>query len=174
MIEERNHPYLFQNHGHCQPAAFLTEPNLQNIPSAKLRGLAEVHVLPILRAIWLVAPTIPKLSCVFLAHIADDKAIRRLSFGRCPYRNRRQVLVWRSGGTHEMRRHAKPVNFGIVYASGFFPVRRYRSERSRSKAYMERYFATFPVWPPIGPVVEEAKEQGYVLPLMGRRRWLPS
>ena len=46
--------------------------------------------------------------------------------------------------------------------------------RGEAKEYMERYFATFHgVREYMDRVVAQAKENGYVSTLMGRRRWLP-
>ena len=45
---------------------------------------------------------------------------------------------------------------------------------AEAKAYMDKYFATYPgVRAYMDHVVEQAKTDGYVSTLMGRRRWLP-
>ncbi len=77
--------------------------------------------------------------------------------------------------THEMRRRAKAVNFGMVYGISAFSL----SEDIgvpvyEAKEYMDRYFETFHgVRDYMTAVVEKAREDGYVSTLMGRRRWLP-
>ena len=77
--------------------------------------------------------------------------------------------------SHEMRRRAKAVNFGIVYGISAFSLSDdIKVSVAEAKEYMERYLATFSgVAAYQSNVVEEAKEKGYVSTLMGRRRWLP-
>lgn len=77
--------------------------------------------------------------------------------------------------THEMRRRAKAVNFGIVYGISAFSLSQDIGVTvAEAKAYMEAYFATFPgVRRYMDDVVAKAKEQGYVETLFHRRRELP-
>ena len=77
--------------------------------------------------------------------------------------------------THEMRRSAKAVNFGIVYGISAFSLSQDIGVTvAEAKAYMDKYFATYPgVRAYMDHVVERAKADGYVSTLMGRRRWLP-
>ena len=77
--------------------------------------------------------------------------------------------------THEMRRQAKAVNFGIVYGISDFSLSQdIGVTRAEAKAYMEKYFEKYSgVHAYMTQVVERAKADGYVSTLMGRRRWLP-
>ena len=77
--------------------------------------------------------------------------------------------------THEMRRSAKAVNFGIVYGISPFSLSQdIGVSTAEAKAYMEAYFATFPgVRSYMDRVVEQAKAGGYVETLFHRRRELP-
>ena len=77
--------------------------------------------------------------------------------------------------THEMRRRAKAVNFGIVYGISAFSLSQDIGVTvAEAKAYMEAYFATFPgVRKYMDDVVAKAKEQGCVETLFHRRRELP-
>ncbi len=77
--------------------------------------------------------------------------------------------------THEMRRRAKAVNFGIVYGISDFSLSQdIGVTRAEAKAYMEKYFEKYSgVHAYMTQVVERAKADGYVSTLMGRRRWLP-
>ena len=77
--------------------------------------------------------------------------------------------------THEMRRSAKAVNFGIVYGISAFSLSQdIGVSVAEAKAYMDAYFATFPgVRKYMGQVVEQAKETGYVETIFHRRRDLP-
>ena len=74
-----------------------------------------------------------------------------------------------------MRRRAKAVNFGIVYGiSDFSLAQDIGFTRKEARAYMDRYFETYSaVHAYMQQVVEQAKADGYVSTLLGRRRWLP-
>ena len=86
--------------------------------------------------------------------------------------------------TDEMRRKAalsidqgiaKAVNFGIVYGISDFSLSQdIGVTRAEAKEYMEKYFEKYSgVHAYMTRVVEQAKENGWVSTLMGRRRWLP-
>ncbi len=73
------------------------------------------------------------------------------------------------------RSHAKAVNFGIVYGiSAFSLAQDIGVFQSEAKAYMDSYFAKYHgVRAYMTRVVEQAKADGYVTTLFGRRRDLP-
>ena len=77
--------------------------------------------------------------------------------------------------THEMRRRAKAVNFGIVYGiSAFSLAQDIGVSVAEAKTYMETYFDTFPgVRQYMTDIVARAKRDGYVETLFHRRRELP-
>ena len=77
--------------------------------------------------------------------------------------------------TSEQRRRAKTANFGILYGiSAFGLSQRLDIPRSEAKQLIDGYFASFPkVRDYIDRNVAQAKEQGYVTTLYGRRRMLP-
>ena len=74
-----------------------------------------------------------------------------------------------------MRSAAKAVNFGIVYGISEFSLSDdIGVSFQEAKDYMARYFEKYSgVHRYQKEIVEQAKEQGYVSTLMGRRRWLP-
>ena len=63
--------------------------------------------------------------------------------------------------THEMRRQAKAVNFGIVYGISAFSLSQdIGVSVAEAKAYMEAYFATFPgVRTYMDAIVEQARSR---------------
>ena len=77
--------------------------------------------------------------------------------------------------THEMRRRAKAVNFGIVYGISAFSLSQdIGVPTSEAKEYMDRYFEKYSgVRAYMAQIVEQAKRDGYVSTILGRRRWLP-
>ena len=77
--------------------------------------------------------------------------------------------------TPEMRRQAKAVNFGIVYGiSDFSLAGDIGVSKKEAKAYIEQYLEQYSgVRAYMSGIVEQAKKDGYVTTLMGRRRYLP-
>ena len=77
--------------------------------------------------------------------------------------------------TGDQRRKAKTANFGILYGiSAFGLSQRLNIPRSEAKMLIEGYFETFPkVKEYIEKSIAQAREQGYVTTLFGRRRMLP-
>jgi len=76
--------------------------------------------------------------------------------------------------TKEMRRHAKTVNFGIVYGiSAFGLSERLNIPRKEAKHIIDQYFEKYPgVKKYMEKTIEFAREHGYVETIMGRRRYL--
>lgn len=77
--------------------------------------------------------------------------------------------------TDLQRRNAKAVNFGIVYGISSFGLSQDLSiSRKEAEAYIQEYFATYPkVKEFLDRSVEEAKKNGYVTTMFGRRRPVP-
>ncbi len=74
-----------------------------------------------------------------------------------------------------MRRSAKAVNFGIVYGISPFSLSQDIGVTvAQAKEYMDKYFQHYAgVRAYMDAVVEQARKDGYVSTLLGRRRWLP-
>ena len=74
-----------------------------------------------------------------------------------------------------MRRHAKAVNFGIVYGiSEFSLAEDIGVTRKEAKAYIDRYLENYAgVRAYMKDIVAKAKQDGFVTTLFGRRRNLP-
>ena len=155
-----------------------TEPNLQNIPVRTELGaeLRKMFVAPAGRV--LVDADYSQIELRLLAHIAgDEHMIAAFRTGEDIHTvTASQVFgVPPEQVTHEMRRRAKAVNFGIVYGISAFSLSQDIGVTvAEAKAYMEAYFATFPgVRTYMDSIVAKAKEQGYVETLFHRRRDLP-
>jgi DNA polymerase-1 len=76
--------------------------------------------------------------------------------------------------TSEQRRYAKVINFGLIYGmSAFGLASNLGIEREAAKIYIERYFSRYPG---VAAYMErtrvQAKQQGYVETVFGRRLWL--
>jgi len=74
-----------------------------------------------------------------------------------------------------MRRKAKEVNFGIMYGIGPFGLStRLDISQAEAKEIISTYFDRFPgVKKYISGTIEDARKNGYVKTLLGRRRYFP-
>ena len=154
------------------------EPNLQNIPIRTPLGAELRKMFVAGPGMALVDADYSQIELRLLAHMAgDEKMIEAFRSGRDFHTvTAAQVFgVEPDQVTHEMRRSAKAVNFGIVYGISAFSLSQDIGVTvAEAKAYMDKYFATYPgVRAYMDHVVEQAKQDGYVSTLMGRRRWLP-
>lgn len=155
-----------------------TEPNLQNIPVRTELGAKLRYMFTAAPGCVLVDADYSQIELRVLAYMSGDKVMQEAFLSGEDFHAATAAKVFGvepGQVTHEMRRRAKAVNFGIVYGISAYSL----SEDIgvpvyEAKEYMERYFDTFRgVRDYMAKVVEEAKEKGYVSTLMGRRRWLP-
>jgi DNA polymerase-1 len=154
------------------------EPNLQNIPVRTELGaeLRKMFVAPAGKV--LVDADYSQIELRLLACMADDQAmIDGFNSGEDIHTiTASQVFgVPQADVTPNMRRSAKAVNFGIVYGISPFSLSQdIKVSVAQAKDYMDKYFAHYAgVKAYMANVVAQAKEQGYVSTLMGRRRWVP-
>ena len=77
--------------------------------------------------------------------------------------------------THEMRRQAKAVNFGIVYGQQAFGLSQSLGVPfGEAKDMIDRYFEAYPgVRAYLDATVEKARERGYAETMFGRKRHIP-
>jgi DNA polymerase-1 len=74
-----------------------------------------------------------------------------------------------------LRSRAKAVNFGVIYGMGPQRLARETSVTlSEAKGFIDEYFATYPAVKTYQEqTIEQARKTGYVMTLLGRRRYLP-
>ena len=155
-----------------------TEPNLQNIPvrtdlGAEIRKMfipKEGHVL--------VDADYSQIELRVLAHIADDEAMLNAFRSGMDIHTATASQVFGVPAeqvTALQRRHAKAVNFGIVYGiSEFSLAEDIGVSRYEAKAYIDSYLANYKgVKDYMKQVVEDAARIGYTQTLYGRRRSIP-
>ncbi len=155
-----------------------TEPNLQNIPVRTELG-AEIRRMFVAEpGNVLIDADYSQIELRLLAHISGDEVMRnafRNGFDIHTVTASQVFGVQPDAVTPEMRRHAKAVNFGIVYGiSRFALAEDLGVSRKEADDYMNHYFATYSgVRHYMDEIVKTAKKQGYVATIMGRRRYLP-
>jgi DNA polymerase-1 len=155
-----------------------TDPNLQNIPVRTELG-SELRRMFVPRPGWvLVDADYSQIELRVLAHIADDKLMQQAFLDGEDIHRATAAQVFGVSPievTSEMRRHAKAVNFGIVYGiSEFSLAEDIGVSFGEAKAYIASYLDKYQgVQRYMKEIVQTAREQGYVTTLMGRRRYLP-
>ncbi len=155
------------------------EPNLQNIPIRLEEGRKiRQAFIPSQEGWKIFAADYSQIELRVLAHIAqDEKLISAFKEGADVHTKTAMDVfhVSEDEVTDQMRRHAKAVNFGIVYGISDYGLSQSLGiPRKEAKTFIERYLESYPgVKSYMDEVVQEAKQNGYVTTLMNRRRYLP-
>lgn len=157
-----------------------SDPNLQNIPVRTEEGrMIRALFEPGEGYDYLLSADYSQIELRLLAHMSgDENFIDAFKRGQDIHaRTAAEVFgIPLEEVTPELRRHAKAVNFGIVYGiSDFGLARNLHISRKEAGDYISRYFTRYPgVRAFMDKVVAEAHETGYVTTMFGRRRELPA
>ncbi len=157
-----------------------SDPNLQNIPVRTEEGrMIRALFEPGEGYDYLLSADYSQIELRLLAHMSgDENFIDAFKRGQDIHaRTAAEVFgIPLEEVTPELRRHAKAVNFGIVYGiSDFGLARNLHISRKEAGDYISRYFERYPgVRAFMDKVVAEARETGYVTTMFGRRRELPA
>ena len=155
-----------------------TEPNLQNIPVRTDLG-AEIRKMFIPKpGHVLVDADYSQIELRVLAHIADDKVMQNAFISGLDVHTVTAAQVFGvapENVTALQRRHAKAVNFGIVYGiSEFSLAEDIGVSRWEAKDYIDSYLAHYSgVREYMKKVVVDARETGYTSTMYGRKRYIP-
>ena len=155
-----------------------TEPNLQNIPVRTDLG-AEIRKMFVPKeGCVLVDADYSQIELRVLAHIAQDKTMQEAFCGGKDIHTATAAQVFGVPAEHVtalQRRHAKAVNFGIVYGiSEFSLAEDIGVSRYEARAYIDNYLTNYHgVREYMKKVVSDAREIGYTETLYGRRRYIP-
>lgn len=154
------------------------EPNLQNIPvrTAEGRRLREYFNAPAGRV--LCDADYSQIELRVLASMSGDaNMINAFGSGTDIHTvTASQVFgLPQDMITPELRSRAKAVNFGIVYGIGAFSLSKdIGVTRAEADRYIKSYLAAYPgVAAYMGKAIEDAKKNGFVTTLYGRRRYIP-
>ncbi|MEN1968248.1 DNA polymerase I [Lentibacillus sp. N15] len=155
------------------------DPNLQNIPIRLEEGRKIRQAFVPAEKDWIMfAADYSQIELRVLAHIAkDDKLIEAFTQDTDIHTQTAMEVfhVEKDDVTANMRRHAKAVNFGIVYGISDYGLSQSLGiTRKEAQQFIDRYFASYPnVKTYMEEIVQEAKHTGYVTTFMKRRRYLP-
>ena len=155
-----------------------SDPNLQNIP---IRGEDGKEIRKAF---------VPEPGCLFfsadysqielrvMAHLSDDENMKRVFNEGKDLHAATAANIYKKPleeVTRDERTKSKRANFGIIYGITVFGLaERLDIPRDEAKMLIDGYFQTFPqVHDYMEKAKEEARQQGYVTTLFGRRRYLP-
>ena len=155
-----------------------TEPNLQNIPVRTDLG-SEIRKMFVPKpGHVLVDADYSQIELRVLAHIAGDSVMQQAFRSGMDIHTvtASQVFgVEPDKVTSLQRRHAKAVNFGIVYGiSEFSLAEDIGVSRYEAKDYIENYLTNYQgVRAYMKQVVIDARESGFTQTMYGRKRYIP-
>ncbi len=153
-------------------------PNLQNIPVRDEEGREIRRAFIADPGHIFLSADYSQIELRLVADFADDeimldafhhdKDIHAITAAKIYHKTPEEV-------TANERRNAKTANFGILYGiSAFGLASRLGIPRGEAKELIDNYFATFPtIHKYMSDSVEQAREHGYVVTKMGRKRMLP-
>ena len=153
-------------------------PNLQNIPIGDEFGLRIRSAFVADPGQWLISADYSQVELRVLAHLSEDPVLIE-AFQRGEDIHARTALevfgVPPGLQTHEHRRMAKAINYGVVYGlSSFGLAGRTGASKTEAQQYIDAYFARYAkVKLLLDRLVEEARSTGRVRTLFGRLRPIP-
>lgn len=155
-----------------------SEPNLQNIPvrSEEGRLIRKAFIAPDKRVI--LAADYSQIELRIMAHLSKDPNLLQAFANGWDIHAATASEIFSvdlASVTHEQRRRAKAVNFGLIYGmSSFGLAKQLDVDRQDAQHYIDRYFHRYPgVFEYMENTRKQAHEVGYVETLFGRRLYLP-
>ena len=156
-----------------------SDPNLQNIPVRSDEG-RRIRRAFIPQDGWrMLAADYSQIELRIMAHLSGDRGLlAAFAAGEDIHRATAAEVFGADSPeavTADQRRSAKAINFGLIYGmSAFGLARQLGIERGAAQEYVDRYFARYPgVKDFMERTREQARKQGYVETLFGRRLYLP-
>jgi DNA polymerase-1 len=154
-----------------------SDPNLQNIPVRTAEG-RRVRSAFVASLGQIVSADYSQIELRVMAHVSGDENLRRaFAEGQDIHRATAAEVfgVAPDQVDAEHRRAAKAINFGLIYGMGEFGLASNLGiTRAAAKSYIDRYFMRYPgVADYMDRVRRQAREQGYVETVFGRRLYFP-
>ncbi|MBS0286455.1 MAG: DNA polymerase I [Proteobacteria bacterium] len=155
-----------------------TDPNLQNIPIRTEEGRKIRQAFIAGKGNVLISADYSQIELRIMAHLSKDEG---LLAAFCDKQDIHRFTASEIFGvaldkvTHDQRRSAKAINFGLIYGmSAFGLARQLDIDQKAAKAYMDMYFNRYPgVKRYMEATREIAAQNGFVETLFGRRLYLP-
>ncbi|HET9914383.1 MAG TPA: DNA polymerase I [Anaerolineales bacterium] len=156
-----------------------SDPNLQNIPIRSEEGRRIRHGFVASKGNLLLSADYSQIELRIVAHMAEDEAmLEAFRAGEDIHATTAAAIYGVSPDkvTKAMRRHAKAINFGLIYGMSVFGLTRTTElTLSEAETFVKTYFEKFPgVKKYLDGIRKLAAQQGYVETLLGRRRYFPA
>jgi len=155
-----------------------SDPNLQNIPIRTKEGrrIREAFIAEPGKVI--VAADYSQIELRIMAHLSNDETLLNAFNNNLDVHRATAAEIFEQAldeVSDEQRRHAKAVNFGLIYGmSAFGLAKQLGVERKQAQSYIDQYFLQYPgVKEYMESTREYAREHGYVETVYGRRLYLP-
>ncbi len=156
-----------------------SDPNLQNIPTRTEIG-RRVRNGFVAREGWqLLAVDYSQIELRIVAHMSQDAAmLAAFKAGQDIHATTAAAVhgIDLDAVTPEMRRHAKAINFGLIYGMSAYGLTNATDlTLAEAENFIQAYFEKFPgVKAYLDGIRTLAAKQGYVETLLGRRRYFPN
>ena len=155
-----------------------TDPNLQNIPVRNEEGRRIRQAFIAEAGHKLLAADYSQIELRIMAHLSGDAGLlEAFATGKDVHRATAADVFSTplAEVSNEQRRAAKAINFGLIYGmSAFGLAKQLGVDRKDAQAYVDLYFARYPaVKQYMDDTREQARAQGFVETLFGRRLFLP-
>ena len=155
-----------------------SDPNLQNIPVRTEEGRRIREAFIPADGCKLLSADYSQIELRIMAHIAEDEnLLTAFRDGKDVHQATAAEIfgIPLDDVNSEQRRYAKVINFGLIYGmSAFGLAGNLGIERAAAQNYIAKYFDRYPG---VAQYMErtrlEARENGYVETVFGRRLWLP-
>ena len=155
-----------------------TDPNLQNIPIRRPEGrrIRQAFIAPAGNV--LLAADYSQIELRIMAHLSEDAGLLKAFANQQDVHRATAAEVFGlelDEVTADQRRSAKAINFGLMYGmSAFGLAKQLGIKRGEAQEYVDLYFERYPgVKKFMDEVRVQAKEQGFVETVFGRRLYLP-
>jgi DNA polymerase-1 len=154
-------------------------PNLQNIPIRTETGRRVRNGFIADKGNVLLSVDYSQIELRIVAHMAQDEAMLKA------FRAGEDIHATTAAAVHDielekvskdMRRHAKAINFGLIYGMSAFGLTRSTDlTLAEAEDFVKAYFTKFPgVKKYLDGMRRQAAEIGYVETLLGRKRYFPA
>jgi len=155
-----------------------SNPNLQNIPIRTELGRRVRHAFVASEGNLLLAVDYSQVELRIVAHMANDKAMIETFLAGKDIHAATAAAIYGiplEQVTKEQRRHAKAINFGLIYGMSAYGLTRTTGlTLAEAEDFVHAYFEQFPgVKKYLDGMRQLAAQQGYVETLLGRRRYFP-
>ncbi|HMX72892.1 MAG TPA: DNA polymerase I [Anaerolineales bacterium] len=154
-------------------------PNLQNIPIRTETGRRVRNGFIADKGNVLLSVDYSQIELRIVAHMAQDEAmLKAFRAGEDIHATTAAAIydIELDNVTKDMRRHAKAINFGLIYGMSAFGLTRSTDlTLAEAEDFVKAYFTKFPgVKKYLDGMRRQAAEIGYVETLLGRKRYFPA